>query len=158
MSSCYPSSGSVKVAGGDVLTLESNYSSKQAHTGVMGLFYILVAVPAAGEKTSLFLGVPDSCKLFIRIYFTIVSFFLIFWYLTWHCCRGSGAPKAFMVFYSSWLYVECHSWNSLLVQKKAARKIPSFGDALKCTAYPIEAEVLLLTTCIPDYAWFNFVQ
>lgn len=48
MSTCYPEPGSVRVADGEVLTLESNYSSSQAHTGVMGLFYILVAEAAPG--------------------------------------------------------------------------------------------------------------
>jgi len=28
---------------GETLTLESNYSSSRGHTGVMGLFYLLVA-------------------------------------------------------------------------------------------------------------------
>ncbi|KAG6666484.1 hypothetical protein CIPAW_01G033600 [Carya illinoinensis] len=43
MSSCYPRPGSVKINDGETLILESNYSSTQRHTGVMGLFYILVA-------------------------------------------------------------------------------------------------------------------
>jgi len=45
MSTCYPKPGSVKVVEGEVLTFESNYSSTQMHTGVMGLFYLLVADP-----------------------------------------------------------------------------------------------------------------
>ncbi|KAM0947139.1 putative stress up-regulated Nod 19 [Dioscorea sansibarensis] len=43
MSTCYPTPGSVKVLDGEVLTLVSNYSNTEMHTGVMGLFYILVA-------------------------------------------------------------------------------------------------------------------
>ncbi|KAJ1389714.1 Stress up-regulated Nod 19 [Sesbania bispinosa] len=43
MSTCYPQPGSVKIIDGETLTLESNYSSTQGHTGVMGLFYLLVA-------------------------------------------------------------------------------------------------------------------
>ncbi|KAL2478972.1 Stress up-regulated Nod 19 [Forsythia ovata] len=43
MSTCYPRPGSVKISAGATLTLVSNYSSTQRHTGVMGLFYILVA-------------------------------------------------------------------------------------------------------------------
>ncbi|XP_062192399.1 uncharacterized protein LOC133895892 [Phragmites australis] len=43
MSSCYPKPGTVKVRDGEVLTVVSNYSSERQHTGVMGLFYILVA-------------------------------------------------------------------------------------------------------------------
>ncbi|KQJ99180.1 uncharacterized protein LOC100825330 isoform X2 [Brachypodium distachyon] len=45
MSTCYPKPGSVKVSDGEVLTQVSNYSSDRQHTGVMGLFYILVAEP-----------------------------------------------------------------------------------------------------------------
>ncbi|XP_060168628.1 uncharacterized protein LOC132599315 isoform X3 [Lycium barbarum] len=45
MSTCYPRPGSVKISKGETLTLLSNYSSDQRHTGVMGLFYILVAEP-----------------------------------------------------------------------------------------------------------------
>ncbi|CAA0811231.1 Unknown protein [Striga hermonthica] len=43
MSTCYPSPGSVKISNGEKLTLVSNYSNDQSHTGVMGLMYILVA-------------------------------------------------------------------------------------------------------------------
>ncbi|KAG8388170.1 hypothetical protein BUALT_Bualt02G0098000 [Buddleja alternifolia] len=45
MSTCYPSPGSVKISAGETLTLVSNYSSScsRGHTGVMGLFYILLA-------------------------------------------------------------------------------------------------------------------
>ena len=43
MSTCYPKLGSVKIAKDEILTLESNYSSEKSHTGVMGLFYLLVA-------------------------------------------------------------------------------------------------------------------
>ncbi|XP_047096458.1 uncharacterized protein LOC124708756 isoform X2 [Lolium rigidum] len=45
MSTCYPKPGSIKVSDGEVLTVVSNYSSDRQHTGVMGLFYILVAEP-----------------------------------------------------------------------------------------------------------------
>lgn len=43
MSTCYPRPGTVRVRDGEVLTVVSNYSSERQHTGVMGLFYILVA-------------------------------------------------------------------------------------------------------------------
>ncbi|CAK7336861.1 unnamed protein product [Dovyalis caffra] len=43
MSTCYPEPGSIQITAGEKLVLESNYSSTQKHTGVMGLFYILVA-------------------------------------------------------------------------------------------------------------------
>ena len=43
MTTCYPQPGSVKILDGETLILESNYSSSQTHTGVMGLYYILVA-------------------------------------------------------------------------------------------------------------------
>ncbi|MED6118854.1 hypothetical protein PIB30_006347 [Stylosanthes scabra] len=44
MSTCYPKPGSVKIFDGEKLTLESNYSrSTRSHTGVMGIFYLLVA-------------------------------------------------------------------------------------------------------------------
>ncbi|KAF5932661.1 hypothetical protein HYC85_028832 [Camellia sinensis] len=43
MSTCYPHPGSVKISNGETLVVVSNYSqSNQEHTGVMGLFYILV--------------------------------------------------------------------------------------------------------------------
>lgn len=43
MSTCYPQPGSVKIIDGETLTLESSYNNSQEHTGVMGLFYLLVA-------------------------------------------------------------------------------------------------------------------
>lgn len=62
MSTCYPEPGSVRVEDGEVLTLESNYSSTQMHTGVMGLFYILVADPQPQPKTFHILSFPISGK------------------------------------------------------------------------------------------------
>lgn len=43
MSACYPKPGSMKIAKGEVLTLESNYSNEKSHTGVMGIFHFYVA-------------------------------------------------------------------------------------------------------------------
>ncbi|KAH1131434.1 hypothetical protein J1N35_002812 [Gossypium stocksii] len=43
MSTCYSKPGTKKISKGETLILESNYSSIKQHTGVMGLFYILVA-------------------------------------------------------------------------------------------------------------------
>ncbi|OEL36268.1 hypothetical protein BAE44_0002713 [Dichanthelium oligosanthes] len=43
ISACYPKQGTVKVRDGEVVTSVSNYSSERRHTGVMGLFYLLVA-------------------------------------------------------------------------------------------------------------------
>ncbi|KAF8087615.1 hypothetical protein N665_0574s0002 [Sinapis alba] len=51
MSSCYPER--VKVSYGETLTLESNYSNVIGHTGVMGLFYILVAQQLPEPESSL---------------------------------------------------------------------------------------------------------
>ncbi|KAD4889171.1 hypothetical protein E3N88_21244 [Mikania micrantha] len=51
MSTCYPKPGSVKIIKGETLTLESNYSSKKSHTGVMGLFYILVSDSSLESNT-----------------------------------------------------------------------------------------------------------
>ncbi|KAE8657173.1 (+)-neomenthol dehydrogenase-like [Hibiscus syriacus] len=43
MTTCYPQPGAIEISKGDTLIYESNYSSIKHHTGVMGLFYILVA-------------------------------------------------------------------------------------------------------------------
>ncbi|WVY92553.1 hypothetical protein V8G54_031641, partial [Vigna mungo] len=43
MSTCYPKPGSIKIKDGETLTLEIRYNNSQMHSGVMGLFYILVA-------------------------------------------------------------------------------------------------------------------
>ena len=50
MSSCYPEPGSIRVADGEILTVISNYSSSRQHTGVMGLFYVLVAEPQTTQE------------------------------------------------------------------------------------------------------------
>ncbi|CAN6289016.1 unnamed protein product [Urochloa humidicola] len=50
MSTCYPKPGTVTVRDGEVLTIFSNYSSQQQHTGVMGLFYIFVAKHKHGQQ------------------------------------------------------------------------------------------------------------
>ncbi|XP_058092870.1 uncharacterized protein LOC131239271 [Magnolia sinica] len=62
MSTCYPKPGSVKIADGEVLTFESNYSSTQMHTGVMGLFYLLVADPPRKNVLSLRFPAHDSIE------------------------------------------------------------------------------------------------
>ncbi|XP_074378085.1 uncharacterized protein LOC141719604 [Apium graveolens] len=53
MSTCYPKPGSVRIADGETLYLDSNYSSAQRHTGAMGIFYILVAEPLPNTKSFL---------------------------------------------------------------------------------------------------------
>ncbi|XP_052181082.1 uncharacterized protein LOC127794191 isoform X2 [Diospyros lotus] len=58
MSTCYPRANSVKISDGETLVLESNYSRKQRHTGVMGLFYLLVA--DAEPKPNSSLHVPSE--------------------------------------------------------------------------------------------------
>ncbi|KAL3512050.1 hypothetical protein ACH5RR_024767 [Cinchona calisaya] len=50
MSTCHPQPGSVTISDGETLTVVSNYSSGQGHTGVMGLFYILVADSDSSTK------------------------------------------------------------------------------------------------------------
>ncbi|XP_010255827.1 PREDICTED: uncharacterized protein LOC104596392 isoform X2 [Nelumbo nucifera] len=62
MSACYPHPGSVQVSSGETLTLESNYSSTQKHTGVMGLFYILVADPPPESMLLLQNSVHESMR------------------------------------------------------------------------------------------------
>ena len=52
MSSCYPEQP-LEVTSGETLTLEFNYSSVVGHTGVMGLFYILVAQQLPEPESSL---------------------------------------------------------------------------------------------------------
>lgn len=42
MSTCYPTPGATKVRAGEKLRLVSSYSSDDRHTGVMGLFYLLI--------------------------------------------------------------------------------------------------------------------
>jgi hypothetical protein len=54
MSTCYPKPGSVKIIDGETLTLESNYNSTKEHTGVMGLFYLLVAEQLPYQQLRLF--------------------------------------------------------------------------------------------------------
>ncbi|QHO44820.1 uncharacterized protein DS421_6g173990 [Arachis hypogaea] len=43
MTTCYPQPGFIKISNGEVLTLEVDYSNTKLHSGVMGLFYLLVA-------------------------------------------------------------------------------------------------------------------
>ncbi|KAI4297322.1 hypothetical protein L6164_037216 [Bauhinia variegata] len=43
MTTCYPQPGSVKIMDRETLTLVSDYSNSELHTGLMGLFYFLLA-------------------------------------------------------------------------------------------------------------------
>jgi hypothetical protein len=60
MSTCYPKPGDVKVRDGEALTVVSRYSSERRHTGVMGLFYILVAEHQ--QQPGLCFSFPVSCE------------------------------------------------------------------------------------------------
>ncbi|KAG5572503.1 hypothetical protein H5410_062269 [Solanum commersonii] len=53
MSSCYPRPGSIKLSEGETITLLSNYSNDQRHTGVFSLFYLLVAEPSLKHNSIL---------------------------------------------------------------------------------------------------------
>ncbi|XP_020523033.1 uncharacterized protein LOC18434518 [Amborella trichopoda] len=68
MSTCYPEPGSVKVKDGETLTLESRYSGATMHTGVMGLFYILVAEPTGNSLASI-QGVQSVQQAKLNVYF-----------------------------------------------------------------------------------------
>lgn len=73
MSTCYPKPGSVKISDGETLILESNYSSSQQHTGVMGLFYILVAEPSP-DRSRFFQSQFNVCISFT--FFILPDFFI----------------------------------------------------------------------------------
>ncbi|WZZ00371.1 hypothetical protein YC2023_072699 [Brassica napus] len=73
MSSCYPDEP-VKVTSGETLTLEFNYSSAVGHTGVMGLFYILVTQQLPEQESSLPALFQVSCRYLISAHTKSVSF------------------------------------------------------------------------------------
>ncbi|CAN1255239.1 hypothetical protein LINPERPRIM_LOCUS8919 [Linum perenne] len=66
MTTCYPEPGSLKLTAGEELVLESNYTSSntRGHTGVMGLFYIMVADQAPPPSMTL---LHDSVSLFNEV-------------------------------------------------------------------------------------------
>jgi hypothetical protein len=67
MSTCYPKPGSIKVSDGEVVTIVSNYSNEEQHTGVMGHFYILVAEPQQpAPAPSLCFSFPAKCEFVYR--------------------------------------------------------------------------------------------
>ncbi|CAN1174495.1 hypothetical protein LINPERHAP2_LOCUS31349 [Linum perenne] len=69
MTTCYPEPGSLKLTAGEELVLESNYTSSntRGHTGVMGLFYILVADQAPPSTPSITTLLHDSVPVFNEI-------------------------------------------------------------------------------------------
>ncbi|XP_052481450.1 uncharacterized protein LOC105764847 isoform X1 [Gossypium raimondii] len=60
MTTCYPKPGTVEISEGETLILEFNYSRIRHHTGVMGLFYILVADDLPKPMHTLRTVVQDS--------------------------------------------------------------------------------------------------
>nr|GMC68614.1 uncharacterized protein LOC109186452 [Ipomoea batatas] len=56
METCYPRPGSVKIAEGEMITIVSNYSNSQSHTGVMGFFYLAVAAEPLKKPNSIMLN------------------------------------------------------------------------------------------------------
>ncbi|KAK3015737.1 hypothetical protein RJ639_007864 [Escallonia herrerae] len=75
MTTCFPRPGSVKISDGETLVLESNYSSTQRHTGVMGLFYILVAEPS--QKPNSFLHASKMHETVMTPNLVFVGVFLV---------------------------------------------------------------------------------
>ena len=73
MSTCYPQPGSVKISNGETLTVKSYYSSEQGHTGVMGLFYILVADSDSSAK----LNSSQHAPVGVWVYSVFLTSFLI---------------------------------------------------------------------------------
>ncbi|KAL3613603.1 hypothetical protein CASFOL_042528 [Castilleja foliolosa] len=63
MSTCYPSPGSLKIASGEMLTLVSNYSSSKMHTGVMGLFYLLISDSSAKPENATLLSLAGAHEI-----------------------------------------------------------------------------------------------
>lgn len=80
MSSCYPRPGSVKILDKETLILESNYSSSVRHTGVMGLFYLLVAEPS--PKANSFMHSPVDVNF---SFFPLLYSILLYIYLKIYC-------------------------------------------------------------------------
>lgn len=75
MSSCYPRPGSVKILDKETLILESNYSSSVRHTGVMGLFYLLVAEPSPKANSFMHSPVDVSFSFFPLLYSILLYIF-----------------------------------------------------------------------------------
>ncbi|KAK8657846.1 hypothetical protein V6N13_036065 [Hibiscus sabdariffa] len=74
MTTCYPQPGAIKISRGETLILESNYSRITHHTGVMGLFYILVAdqLPKPMHTLHTVIQTQDSVTL-IAILWAVVA-------------------------------------------------------------------------------------
>ncbi|KAI8544123.1 hypothetical protein RHMOL_Rhmol08G0271000 [Rhododendron molle] len=75
MSTCYPNPGSVEISDGETLVLVSNYSREQRHTGVMGLFYILVADASPKSDSLLVSPVEKHEEMKVPIALWGVAFF-----------------------------------------------------------------------------------
>ncbi|XVE56482.1 hypothetical protein DITRI_Ditri04bG0013800 [Diplodiscus trichospermus] len=73
MSTCYPQPGTIKISEGDTLILESNYSSIRHHTGVMGLFYMLVAdrLPNSMHTSNTVVQAQDSVVLLTILWLAV---------------------------------------------------------------------------------------
>ncbi|CAA0827314.1 Unknown protein [Striga hermonthica] len=90
MSTCYPKPGSVKISAGEFLTLVSNYSSKEAHTGVMGLFYLLIHEPSAEPNAVL----HSPAKAQDNIGYGIARFVIV-WFFICVLLRKSGRGEGY---------------------------------------------------------------
>nr|GMC79813.1 uncharacterized protein LOC109186451 [Ipomoea batatas] len=53
MTTCYPQPGFVMIVEGEMITIVSNYSNSQSHTGVMGFFYLAVAAEPLKKPNSI---------------------------------------------------------------------------------------------------------
>lgn len=96
MSTCYPNPGSVEISDGETLVLVSNYSREQRHTGVMGLFYILVT--DASPKSDSLLVSPVE-----------VRFFYSFDKFMWSNVKNKGTFGT--VPYPCWTHFRYESWE-----------------------------------------------
>lgn len=99
MSTCYPKPGTMKISQGEILTLVSNYSSNQQHTGVMGLFYILVANSNASfqQHSQRPVGIHSDYSirnggLLVGVAILVVAVIVVVWQRKNHPQRESYEP------------------------------------------------------------------
>ncbi|CAI9113770.1 OLC1v1014439C1 [Oldenlandia corymbosa var. corymbosa] len=91
MSTCYPQPGTVKISDGEILTLVSNYSNAQKHTGVMGLFYLLVADTSSLKPNSDQLHKETGPPYYVWIAIAILAALILALFITsQRKCRNRG--------------------------------------------------------------------
>nr|GEX15885.1 chitinase II [Tanacetum cinerariifolium] len=142
MGTCYPKSGSNKIANGEILTLESNYSSEKSHDKQ----YLQVRKDLRSYK----IDTVYYNSTYVINYFTFGSTWVGFDDVEAIRAKVAYAKEKGLLGYNVWQVPNDHNWELSKAAAQAKDKPDHYKNLLVITL-PAIASVILLLGCIICY-------